>query len=119
MRPSRPSTVTLTLVVEYDGNIDTITDALNEALHQIAYDEGRHETSDTGGYVGFDWAYLPPSDDVHHCTEDCYCFTECLQCGEPFCIIESQDTTLTCISHSGGDWDLRKHLNRHKEDRNT
>ena len=50
----------LTLVIEYDGDIDTVTDALNEALHQIAYDEGRYETIQgvKVGYTGLDWEYL-------------------------------------------------------------
>ena len=48
---------------------------------------------------------------THLCGTDCECFIDCKECGEPFCEIESTDSTpiVTCLAHSGGDWDIRDH----------
>ena len=47
----------LTVVIEHDIDVDIITDALNETLHQIALDEGLRVNLKTGGYLRLDWEY--------------------------------------------------------------
>jgi len=44
----------------------------------------------------------------HKCGDDCDCFIECPECGEPFCRIMSEDSDSECLAHVG-DWDIREH----------